>query len=99
MRPAFAPRPPRDGNGRRRDSNGTDTVEPVRFVQRAPGLTLAGGNTCGLPNAGQATASGVPGQVWVTVTQGGTELWKFLAVRPAASSGLRGSGLELRFVD
>ncbi len=48
----------------------------------------------------QATANkGDAGQVWITVTQGGTVLWKFLAVRPAASSGTRGSGVELRFVD
>jgi hypothetical protein len=37
--------------------------------------------------------------VWVTVSQGGTVLWKFLAVRPAASSGTNGSGVELRYVD
>src|SRR5262249_51752516 len=39
-----------------------------------------------------------PGQVWITVKQG-TTLWKFLAVRPGASSGTNGSGVELRFVD
>jgi hypothetical protein len=37
--------------------------------------------------------------VWVTVTQGGQTLWRFLALRPAASSGVTGSGVELRFVD
>lgn len=73
--------------------------EVVRFAGRAPGLSLAGGTTCGLPYAAQPTVKNVPGQVWVTVSQGGTELWRFLAVRPAASSGLRGSGVELRFVD
>jgi hypothetical protein len=71
----------------------------VRFARRAPGLTLASGSVCGLPDAGQATAQNVPGQVWITVSQGGTELWSFLAVRPAASSGLRGSGVELRYVN
>jgi hypothetical protein len=35
----------------------------------------------------------------VTVSQAGTVLWRFQVVRPAASSGTRGSGIELRFVD
>lgn len=51
-------------------------------------------------DANQTTATkGTAGQVWVTVTQGGQTLWRFLAVRPAASSGTNGSGIELRFVD
>ena len=56
---------------------------------------------CGVPlDAGQTTAGkGTAGQVWVTVTQGGQTLWRFLAVRPAASSGTNGSGIELRHVD
>jgi Copper amine oxidase, enzyme domain len=56
---------------------------------------------CGVPlDANQTTASkGTAGQVWVTVTQGGQTLWRFLAVRPAASSGTNGSGIELRYVD
>jgi hypothetical protein len=35
----------------------------------------------------------------VTVKQGNTTVWKFLLVRPAASSGTNGSGVELRYVD
>jgi hypothetical protein len=56
---------------------------------------------CGVPHdANQSTASkGTAGQVWVTVSQGGQTLWRFLAVRPAASSGTNGSGIELRYVD
>jgi hypothetical protein len=56
---------------------------------------------CGVPlDANQTTASkGTAGQVWVTVTQDGQTLWRFLAVRPAASSGTNGSGIELRYVD
>lgn len=72
----------------------------VRFDSRAPENAVAHNPICGINNAGQATASkGTPGQVWITVTQGGTTLWRFLAVRPAASSGTNGSGVELRFVD
>jgi Cu2+-containing amine oxidase len=35
----------------------------------------------------------------VTVSRGTTRLWRFIAVRPAASSGRDGSGIELRFLD
>lgn len=44
-------------------------------------------------------STGTGGQVWVTVTQGGQTVWRFLVLRPAASSGTSGSGVELRFVD
>ena len=72
----------------------------VRFESRAPETSVAHNPICGLPYAAQATATkGTAGQVWVTVSQGGTVLWKFLAVRPAASSGTNGSGVELRYVD
>jgi len=56
---------------------------------------------CGAPaSAGQQTAGkGTAGQVWITVKQGGQTLWRFLAVRPAASSGTNGSAIELRYVD
>jgi hypothetical protein len=46
-----------------------------------------------LPRGGQT------GQCWVNVTGGGRLLWRFLAVRPGASSGTNGSGIELRYVD
>src|SRR5918999_564618 len=72
----------------------------LRFANRAPMTAQAHNPICGQPYAGQATApKGTAGQVWVTVSQGGTVLWKFLAVRPAASSGTNGSGVELRFLD
>jgi hypothetical protein len=66
---------------------------------RAPVMAAAHNPICGQPNAGQATASHIAGSAWVTVTRGGTTLWKFLVLRPAASSGTNGSGIELRFVD
>jgi hypothetical protein len=39
--------------------------------------------------------------VWFTIKDATTEevIWRMLIVRPAASSGLNGSGLELRYVD
>ena len=73
--------------------------EVVRFERGAPGTSRAGSDVCGLPYAGQDTVRNAPGQAWVTVSQAGKVLWRFLVVRPAASSGTNGSGVELRFVD
>src|SRR5262249_5156772 len=66
---------------------------------RAPLSSAAHNPICGLPVANQPTAQGVAGSVWVTVTQGGATVWKFLVVRPASSSGTNGSAIELRYVD
>ncbi|MDC8449853.1 MAG: hypothetical protein LV473_16060 [Nitrospira sp.] len=74
----------------------------IRFEEHLPpNAHPRNRDLCGVPHgAGQTTASkGTAGQVWVTVTQGGQTLWRFLAVRPAASSGTNGSGIELRYVD
>jgi hypothetical protein len=72
----------------------------VRFEGGAPATAQAHNPICGQPYAGQGTAAkGTAGSVWVTVTQGGTVLWRFQAVRPTASSGTNGSGIELRYVD
>ncbi|MFN2468042.1 MAG: hypothetical protein ABR521_07960 [Gaiellaceae bacterium] len=77
----------------------------VRFASRAPASAEAHNPICGSPYTQQNTTgrSFVPGQAWVTVSQGGTVLWKFLAVRPAATQGpgrsTNGSGIELKFVN
>jgi hypothetical protein len=74
--------------------------EVLRFENKAPPNSAAHNPICGLPNAGQATVTkGTTGQVWITVYLGRTVLWRFLAVRPAASSGTNGSGIELRYID
>lgn len=74
----------------------------TRFDSRTPGHSEPHPRgLCGVPaSAGQQTAGkGTAGQVWITVKQGGRTLWRFLAVRPAASSGTNGSAIELRYVD
>jgi hypothetical protein len=73
----------------------------TRFEGGAPLTSRAEAAVCGVPvAAGQATANrGAPGMALVTVSRGTTRLWRFIAVRPAASSGRDGSGIELRFVD
>lgn len=75
--------------------------EIERYENGAPDHSHADPETCGAPpSAGQqTTGKGVAGQVWINVFQGGTRIWRFLAVRPSASSGTWGSGVELRYVD
>lgn len=71
-----------------------------RFAERAPASAQAHNPICGLPYAGQSTTSrGTAGSAWVNVYQGGVRIWRFLLVRPSASSGTRGSAVELRYVD
>jgi hypothetical protein len=72
--------------------------EVVRFDEGAPRGALAAERLCGTRAAGQRTAQGVPGAARVTIRRGGAVLWTFVAVRPAASSGRDGSGIELRSV-
>lgn len=92
---------PTDGNGRVHEIVGVRaaTGELRRFDGGAPAASIAGAQTCGLPNANQPTAQrGQPGAARITVTRAGEVLWSFIAVRPAASSGTNGSGIELRAV-
>jgi hypothetical protein len=75
--------------------------EVERFPEGAPRTSRALPKICQAPpDAGQSvTGQGSAGQVWVSVFFGAQLVWRFLAVRPSASSGARGSGVELRFVD
>jgi hypothetical protein len=71
-----------------------------RILRDLRGVVHSGAPVCEPPPGNDACpATGHDGQVWVTVTQGGQTLWRFLALRPAASSGTNGSGVELRYVD
>lgn len=91
------------GDGARHEIVGANMIHRTvsRFDDGAPEGAVASDTTCGLPDAGQDTAfQGTAGQYQVTITQvDGTPLWSFLVVRPAASSGINGSGVELRNVD
>jgi len=72
--------------------------EVIRFPNKASSMDCI--QRCGPPNAGQpTTVRGTAGQVWVTISLDSTVLWRFLAIRPSASSGNMGSGIELRSVD
>jgi hypothetical protein len=72
----------------------------VRFPQKAPPASRATGTECGDPvDANQTTTPrNTAGQHQLTITQGPTELWSMLVIRPSVSSGTRGSGIELRDV-
>ena len=73
--------------------------EVVRFEAGAPGFSRAERRACGAANAGQRTTDrGTPGRAKVTVTRGGETLWTLIAIRPSASAGTMGSGVELRRV-
>lgn len=95
-----------EGNRGRHEIVGVNLITQtvIRFEGGAPEGSAAHPTTCGLPFANQGTTGRnqyVPGEVWIMVRQRGTGtvLWKFLAIRPAASSGKNGSGIELRYVD
>ncbi|ESU20474.1 hypothetical protein FEDK69T_29970 [Flavobacterium enshiense DK69] len=71
-----------------------------QFENGAPFGAHADSGHCGLPDANQPTTNrGTSGKCWVTVTQAGKVIWKFLVIRPSASSGTKGSGIELKYVD
>lgn len=73
----------------------------IRFANHAPPHSLASPDACGIPDANQSTTSnGTAGMHNLIVTQGPTELWNLVVVRPSASSGAsnKRSGIELRDV-
>lgn len=72
----------------------------LRFPGGAPPRSRATDHICGSPGAGQATTpQGEAGAMTLTVSRGGEELWRLVVVRPSASSGTNGSGIELRYVE
>ncbi|WP_139488935.1 hypothetical protein [Brevibacillus dissolubilis] len=81
---------------------GVDMVRAtvIRFEDGAPPGAIASDIVCEPPaSAVQSTTNkGITGQVNVTFRSGGQVIWQFTAIRPSASSGTRGSGIELRNV-
>ncbi|HEX8183348.1 MAG TPA: hypothetical protein VF747_01315, partial [Blastocatellia bacterium] len=71
----------------------------IRYEEGAPKTSNAIEANCGVPNAGQATTSfGTAGQFEIVISRGSEEIWRFLVIRPSASSGNNKSGIELRDV-
>jgi hypothetical protein len=71
----------------------------IHFDRGAPDHSSGDGDHCGVPNANQGTTKNASGQYWLTISKNGSVLWKLLVIRPSASSGTNGSGVELKFVD
>lgn len=70
--------------------------EVIRFDGRAPAGAEAHNPICGLKGIWQSTTPwGTPGQAAITISDGPTPLWSFVIVRPSASSGGMGSGIDL----
>ncbi|MGQ0600907.1 MAG: hypothetical protein ACT4QE_04325 [Anaerolineales bacterium] len=63
-----------------------------------PGVAHPSGDVCGPPAASGCADGGATRQLNLTIRQGATVLWTFTVVRPSASSGTNGSGIELRHV-
>lgn len=75
------------------------SMQVVRFENKAPPTSLATLAVCGLPNAGQAvTGKGRAGTAQIDINDDSGSLWNFVVIRPSASSGSKGSGLEIRNV-
>ncbi|HJQ67395.1 MAG TPA: hypothetical protein VKA70_00370 [Blastocatellia bacterium] len=71
----------------------------VRYGNGAPPSSNAAALNCGVPSAGQGTTSfGTAGQVEIVISRDGVEFWRFICIRPSASSGTDKSGIELRDV-
>jgi hypothetical protein len=71
----------------------------IRYQERAPKTSNAIELNCGVPSSNQgSTNRGTAGQFEVVISRGTEEIWRFLAIRPAASSGSNASGIDLRDV-
>jgi len=70
-----------------------------RYRDGAPRTANAVQLNCGVTSAGQSTTpAGTPGQFEVVISRGSEEIWRFICIRPSASSGNNRSGIELRDV-
>jgi hypothetical protein len=69
----------------------------IRFAANAPPGSKATEKVCGFKNAlQQPSGAQLPGSSVIRITRGGTEIWRLKVVRPSASSGPLGSGVELQ---
>lgn len=64
-----------------------------------PGVAATSSDDCGAPPGPSCPSTPGAGQARVRVLRGEVVLWDLVVVRPLASSGTNGSGVELRTVD
>lgn len=87
-----------------RSSDGTHRLIGVRtsdgeVFEPPPGVTVPGGPEHGVARGPDCPPAAGDQQARVRVLQGDAVLWELVVVRPSASSGANGSGVELRTVD
>lgn len=71
----------------------------VRYENNAPPTCIANLGSCGVPNANQTTTTrGTAGQYQLRISKDNVTLWEMLVIRPSASAGNEGSGIELQDV-
>lgn len=70
----------------------------VRYENNAPPTARATSASCGIPGSQGSTGQGLAGTYTLTVNDGTAPLWEMIVVRPSASSGGEGSGIEIRDV-
>lgn len=72
----------------------------VRFPGGAPPSAIAAPGMCAPPSAQQPTSHRyLPGQAVLKIQRGDSVIWKMQVIRPSASSGARGSGIDLRDIE
>lgn len=91
-----------------RGSRFANTIVAVNLIRRAveryekgsPPTARAEASMCGAPDPDffASPPRGTAGSCWIS-WPAKDPVWRFLAVRPAASSGTRGSGIEIRYAD
>ena len=70
------------------------------YESGTPPLALAQDDVCGAPTAAACASvqRGTAGQLWIAWPSA-NPVWRFLVKRPSASSGTRGSGIEILYAD
>lgn len=87
-----------------RSSDGAHRLVGVRtsdgeLFEPPPGVAVPAGPESGVPRGAPCAPVAGDQQARVRVFRGDDLLWELVAVRPSASSGANGSGVELRAVD
>ncbi len=70
-----------------------------QVLPQPDGVPQGGDLTCGPPAQNSCDANSAGQMARVTIRQGTTVLWTFQVLRPSASTGTNGSGVELRYVN
>ena len=92
---------PKDSSENKNEIVGVNMIRETvsRFEGGAPQTSYATTANCGVTSAGQGTtANGTVGQFEVVISRGTEEIWRFICIRPSASSGNNRSGIELQNV-